>query len=168
MSFKSISLKRRFTGRLYGSKRASSGQSLVEFALVLPLFLIITVAGVDVANLISVTHRLSAATREGARLATETTDTAFATRTQNAAVSRTQRVMTDAGIPWWNANVTAAWTGRNINGVNYTFLRVSADYTPPLFFGRVMRTLGFQNLPLAVRSTSVGYAMDTSQFFAIA
>ncbi|MDP3920264.1 MAG: pilus assembly protein [Candidatus Omnitrophota bacterium] len=149
------------------SKQRSRGQSLVEFALVLPLFMLIAVAGIDVASLVSATHRLSAATREGARVATESTDAAFSTRTRDAAVTRTQRVLTDSGIPWWEADVNAEWNFEFIGGVRYDFLEVRAEFEPPFFFGQVLRFLGMDELPLAVRSQSVGYSTDSSQFFVL-
>ena len=154
-----------FTSLKRLSKQCSRGQSLAEFAMVLPIFMMIAVAGIDVASLISATHRLSAATREGARVATESTDFSFSVRTRNAAITRTQRVLTDSGIPWWDATVNARWNFEFIGGVRYDFLEVRVEYEPPFFFGRVLRVLGMDELPLSLRSQSVGYATDSSQFF---
>lgn len=148
-----------------GAFRSSKGQSAVEFALVIPLFMLIAVAGLDIATMISVTHRLAAATREGARLATESTDPPFSGQTQQAAIARTRRVMTDSGVPWWEANVSARWQAEFAGNVIYYFLEVRAETEPPFFFGRIMRTLGFEDLPTTVSASATGYAEDTSRFF---
>lgn len=52
-----------------GSDRASRGQSLVEFALVVPLFLLMLFGLVDMGRLVYANSTLSQAAREGARVA---------------------------------------------------------------------------------------------------
>jgi len=59
-----ISTSRRGKGR-----RANNGQSLVEFALVLPIFLLVLFGLIDAARLVYMNSVLSQAAREGARVA---------------------------------------------------------------------------------------------------
>lgn len=54
------------------SARAEGGQALVEFALTLPLVLLVTFFAVDVGRLIYTYSSISAAAREGARLVSTT------------------------------------------------------------------------------------------------
>jgi hypothetical protein len=49
------------------SRRARRGQSMVEFALVLPLLLLITAGILEVGNMLTLYNRVSLAAREGAR-----------------------------------------------------------------------------------------------------
>lgn len=56
-------------GRLPSSRRRSRGQSLVEFALVLPVALILLLAVFDIGRAVFLYNGLTNAAREGARLA---------------------------------------------------------------------------------------------------
>ena len=60
----------------HASGRASHGQSLVEFALVLPIFLLLFFAVVDLGSAIFTFNSLTNAAREGARLAIVNQDNA--------------------------------------------------------------------------------------------
>lgn len=65
----------RMRGRL-ASRRAGSGQSLAEFALVLPIFLLLFFAVVDLGSAVFTFNSLTNAAREGARLAIVNQDNA--------------------------------------------------------------------------------------------
>ena len=54
--------------------KSMRGQVLVEFALLIPVLALILAAGFDLTSLVGLQHRLTMATREGARLATENTN----------------------------------------------------------------------------------------------
>lgn len=58
---------------LFSSRKASAGQSLVEFALVLPLLLALALGVVDFARAILFSNMLVNMSREGANLAARTT-----------------------------------------------------------------------------------------------
>ena len=60
----------------HASGRASRGQSLAEFALVLPIFLVLFFAVVDLGSAIFTFNSLTNAAREGARLAIVNQDNA--------------------------------------------------------------------------------------------
>lgn len=53
--------------RMWGSRRARRGQSLVEFALTLPVLLTIVAGVVEVSNILLMYNRVQLAAREGAR-----------------------------------------------------------------------------------------------------
>jgi uncharacterized protein (UPF0333 family) len=75
-------------------RRRSRGQSLVEFALVLPLFLLLVMAIMDLGLAVFSYNSITNAAREGARLAIVNQDTAKITTraTQQSAVARTPTV----------------------------------------------------------------------------
>lgn len=56
----------RHTARLRG-RRQSAGQSLVEFALVIPIFLLLLFGLIDIGRLVYINNALAEAAREGAR-----------------------------------------------------------------------------------------------------
>jgi Flp pilus assembly protein TadG len=62
-------------GRRRAGRRRSPGQSLVEFALVIPLFLLLFMAIVDFGSAVFTYNSLTNAAREGARLAIVNQDT---------------------------------------------------------------------------------------------
>jgi len=77
---------RRFPAR---RARAHHGQSLVEFALLAPLLVLIMVATIDFSRLVYIYGAISWSAREGARLATlppqQTTDCAVLTKAESSA-----------------------------------------------------------------------------------
>ena len=77
-----------------GSERKTRGQGLVEFALVLPLFLVLIMAIVDLGSAVFAYNSITNAAREGARLAIVNQDaTKITTRaTSQSAVARTPTV----------------------------------------------------------------------------
>jgi Flp pilus assembly protein TadG len=91
-----------------GDRRRHRGQSLVEFALVLPLFLLILAAIVDFGMALSSTITLSNAAREGARLGTvnpspaavEARVRAVATTLDGTRLTVTSTCRTPSGSSW--------------------------------------------------------------------
>lgn len=75
-------------------RRRSAGQSLVEFALVLPLFLVLVMGIADLGLAVFAYNSITNAAREGARLAIVNQDkTTVATKaTQQSAIARTPTV----------------------------------------------------------------------------
>ena len=75
-------------------RRKSRGQSLVEFALVLPLFLLLVFGILDLGLAVFSYNSITNAAREGARLAIVNQDTAKVTTrsTSQAAIARTPTV----------------------------------------------------------------------------
>ncbi|MEJ2147793.1 MAG: pilus assembly protein, partial [Acidobacteriota bacterium] len=85
-------------GKRFPMKRdapRNRGQGLVEFALVLPLFLVLLFAMVEFGRAWMTKNILTGAAREAVRLAAEQTD--FATSQDNA-VTRATEVLNSAGI----------------------------------------------------------------------
>ena len=119
------------------------GQSLVEFAISMPILFLLLTAGFDMAMLLYSYNRMTGAVREAARLATESTvinclpnsnpcnDPAL----KDAMEDRAKIVLHHSGINWWDAQFqTTFLAAGNNNQFNYARLRIS--YQPPtLFFG---------------------------------
>lgn len=90
--------KRQFTGLI----RKTSGQSLVEFALLLPVFLMLVMGALDIARAYSVLQIVTNASREGARVGIlPTTDpNAVTTAVNNYLASGGQAGCNTAGANW--------------------------------------------------------------------
>ena len=146
------------------TKRPARGQGLTELAISLPLFFLLLTAGIDMSNIIYTYHRLAAATREGAKLVSQTGSAATSPALQQTAIDRTRLALTNSGIPWWDATVTAQVYNVDVtvplvlySQQSYQFLSIRAGYQPNLFFGRVLSAFGFQNIPfttLTAQSTA--------------
>ena len=78
----------------FAHRRRSAGQSLVEFALVVPLFLLLVMALMDLGLAVFSYNSITNAAREGARLAIVNQDTTKITTraTQQSAVARNPTV----------------------------------------------------------------------------
>ena len=94
------------------------GQSLVEFALLLPVFILILFGVMEFGRLWEMTNMLTSAAREGARVAAVTTPDI--TKTTNAA----QNILSAGNIQ--NATITVS--GPNLD--NEITVTVSIAYTP--------------------------------------
>lgn len=83
--------------RRFAARRRSRGQSLVEFALVLPLFLLLVMAIMDLGLAVFSYNSITNAAREGARLAIVNQDTTKITTriTQQSAIARSPTVTVD-------------------------------------------------------------------------
>jgi Flp pilus assembly protein TadG len=82
----------------------SRGQSLVEFALVLPLFLLLFFAIVDMGRAVFVYNSVTNAAREGARLAIVNQDTTSITNRAKQQVSIAETVNPSVTINFYVAN----------------------------------------------------------------
>ena len=80
--------------------RGSSGQSLAEFALAVPMLLLLVIGMVEFARGWMVKQVITNVAREGARLAV------LPTSTQAQVAARVDSLLTDAGINPSNASVT--------------------------------------------------------------
>jgi len=145
--------------------RGSRGQAIVEFALIIPVLLAIATLAIDMANMVFVAHRLSAATREGSRIATETSlptpenpspsDKCTLAQCVSSssicciAVNRTNLVLFNSGVT--NGTVTGEWVPVVEDDRRYVLLRVQASSVVNFFFG-----LGSQT----INSASVSYGDD--------
>lgn len=145
-------------------RKCQSGQSLVEFALVLPLLIFLFSALCDAGRLVVITHRFDAATREGAKLATETTTpvinptngnpiAANITQLENAAVARVRRILIDSGVPAYTSggellagDLQAQICTETKNGVRYWLMRVGGGWDVPTLFGLFGPTLRISSL----------------------
>ena len=85
-------------------RRGSDGQSLVEFALVLPLFLLLFFAIVDMGRAVFVYNSVTNAAREGARLAIVNQDTASITNRAKQQVSIAETVNPSVTVSFFVAN----------------------------------------------------------------
>lgn len=74
----SRSISRRRRGNPFGRHGDETGQSLVEFALVIPLFLVLVIGVIEFAFLLSANLSVSYATRDAALVAAEAGDTSGA------------------------------------------------------------------------------------------
>ncbi len=92
------------------SRRRSRGQGLVEFALVIPMFLLLLMALFDLGRAVFIYNSITNAAREGARLAIVNQDsTSITTRAVN------QSAMAETGAP----NVTVVFK-RTLPNADYT------------------------------------------------
>lgn len=151
-------------------RQKSTGQTLVEFALVLPIFFLLLAGIIDFANIIYYRNRIMTAGAEGAKVASQisasditwTTSTNWSQRCPGCtgttkygqvpiAKTRTQRILADSGIPWWTVNVTAtAVQIQNFNVMGVTMpdrsaIEINIAYSAnnySFFFIPVMNQLG--------------------------
>lgn len=151
----------------------SRGQVFVEFALVLPVLILIASLVIDLANMVFVFHRLSAATREAARVATETNLPVLSSEigptysesncpvggkphfVPCVAVARADRVLEDSGIPGSsdaNTTVAARYYQITSGGDTHTMLEVTVGRQVDYFF----KLAG-----LNIRATANAYAETT-------
>lgn len=101
--------------RLIKSQR---GQSLVEFALILPLFIVVLFGIMEFGRLWEMTNLITSASREGARVA------AISGTSQSQAINAAQNVLSAANID--NATITVSGP----NASNEVSVTVSIDYEP--------------------------------------
>ena len=132
------------------SKRSSRGQSLIEFALVMVLFFLpLTTLVLDGVRIFTTYNRLQEATREGAKVVTESqapipNPNALQPLPPNCeetcsddficciAVKRANAVLWHSGIK--DATVTGRWSSANKGDVTYVFLTIAANKTVRYFF----------------------------------
>lgn len=144
-------------------RKKTAGQAIIEFVIVLPILLLILASVSQLSLMILRWHQLLNATREGARIASETPlpldQAGNRALVANAALARTRVVLDNSGIDWWTVNVQTTWeTPQAANpgapvvtdpvtsvetqeGTQYTFLRVQAALDMPVMFGALLRPL---------------------------
>ncbi|NOZ71138.1 MAG: pilus assembly protein [Chloroflexi bacterium] len=114
--------------------RRQRGSSLIEFALILPVLLLLTLGVADMGRAYSAHLALMNGAREGARyLASHPYDT-------TGAIQRAQLEFVDKGIPADDVTITAT------PGDSGQIVSVSLHYEYPLLFG----FLPFSTIPLDI------------------
>ncbi len=118
------------------SRAGRRGAAAVEFALCLPV-LVLVVAGVaDLSALVSLLQLLSRAARDGARIGSTVIegDAATGDAIEAAAVEQAELLLSEAGRPCADGcAVTAEWV--DIDGVMYVRVRVDYPYAPLVGLG---------------------------------
>jgi Flp pilus assembly protein TadG len=146
------------------SLRGTRGFTIVEFALVLPLFLILLAAIIDFGILFFVQHTLQFATREGARLALvgrTVNDASGNPMSREASIVQTIKVNaaiavnpSQLQISFYPINADysdpAGWQGRQDAGAPGKYMRVKTRYDFPVplvstFVPQVQLTLTAQS-----------------------
>ena len=132
--------------------RHSRGQSLVEFALVIPLFLVMLFGIIDIGRVIWANDALSNAAREGARFASVTgsslitptsTKADIKTYTRNYAIAAgTNVTVTVCYSAVQNSSATAGCTGdvdqSNVSNDRGSLVTVRVTSTVPILTGTLL------------------------------
>ncbi len=128
-------------------RRGERGQSLVEFALIIPFFLIVVFAVADFGLGLRAWITVTDSAREGARLAAVTcaTDTASTSDVQTRAVDTSAGLLTSADVAV--TNCPGASTESVIVTVNYDY-----DMITPL--GGLMNFISGGTIPSTISMTS--------------
>lgn len=130
--------------------RAEPGQSVVEFALIVPLLAIIVLVSVEfgfmIANKVTLVHAAADGAREGARRDTPSNQTEA--QQQTLAYLNDLRHCT-------NATANATYTAVNLNGGNADLVTVSVScqYQPLTPVGSVTALIGGANPTLSATTT---------------
>lgn len=111
-------------------RRCESGQASVEFALVLPVLLLITVAACQVAMTLNCLLVVTAASREGARRGAETNDAGAARKAAEAAA---------AALPGDRPRIEIGFPEGRSRGAP---VRVTVTYRMPLLLPGLDRLIG--------------------------
>lgn len=130
------------------------GQSLVEFALILPLLLLLTLGIVDTARLFTATVALSNGVREAALYASEPPNFSDTTMIRS-------RLLETADVlePGRTAVAAPACNNGTCDDTSET-VQISASYDMDLFFPFVQDILG---RPVTLRSTATAPIIDHSE-----
>jgi Flp pilus assembly protein TadG len=122
------------------TRRRSRGQSIVEFALVAPLFLIMLFGVIEIGRLVWTHHELTNGTREGARLAMVRGSESSAPLTSTTPI-RDRILETTVGLSSGSLNVSATGLG----GEPGTTVTVTTTYSYEVLVG-IIPGLGDINL----------------------
>ncbi|MBI3317290.1 MAG: pilus assembly protein [Candidatus Omnitrophica bacterium] len=137
---------------------SQKGQSLTEFAMSLPLLLLLFLASSDIANIIHIYNRMVDCTWEGARLASEVSQSYGSNNLKKVAVARTQSALTNSGIPWWEIKTTAEVKKVQDGDKSYDLLELASSYQPSGFLSNILNKIGFNfSFPLTLNAKAVGY-----------
>jgi Flp pilus assembly protein TadG len=112
--------------------RSGRGQALVEFALVLPLLLLLSIALTDLARAVWQFNELALAAREGSRFAIVHGGGSLAPAgpAANDAAVRAQVLRYTVGVP--NVAVASTWPNGTNNRGDSVQVDVTAPFTPVL------------------------------------
>jgi Flp pilus assembly protein TadG len=105
--------------------RTRRGQALVEFALILPILMILLMGIIEFGRAWNVKQVLTDASREGARLAVVAGDAA--TRTQTQVETRIRTVLAHAGVD--STAVAITWTNFEAEPGEITTVELSMPYS---------------------------------------
>jgi Flp pilus assembly protein TadG len=105
----------------YGKRKRTRGQTLVEFALLLPVMVLILALAADFGRAFTAYIAISGAAREGAAYGMQSTTAAADSAGMTAAA------LADAPTIWGKAPVVTAKTGAN-DGMGYPYAEVTVDY----------------------------------------
>jgi len=119
--------------------RSSRGQSLVEFTLVIPIFLLLLVGVAEFGRAWMTRNILTGASREAVRVAAVQGNAA-------SALSRANNILTSAGISGASVNVLD-------DGTAYGTCRVTVTYSFPVTIAGFLPGLGGTNIPLSATTT---------------
>ena len=100
------------------SNKSERGQSLVEFAMILPLFIIVLFGIMEFGRLWEISNLITSASREGARVA------AISGSSQSQAINAAQHVLSAANIE----DATVSVSGPN--SASEVSVTVTLHYTP--------------------------------------
>ena len=147
---------RRFPAR---HARAHHGQSLVEFALLAPLLVLIMVATIDFSRLVYIYGAISWSAREGARLATlppqQTTDCAVLTKAESTAQGFT--ITADPTSIVGNQDPNLSTTTTPPNGQAYVYVYPAVATATPVDANCSGTNRGFPNASVHDVAVQVEY-----------
>jgi Flp pilus assembly protein TadG len=104
--------------QMFRFMKSERGQSLVEFALILPIFIVVLFGIMEFGRLWEITNLITSASREGARVA------AISGTSQSQAINAAQNVLSAANIDDAVVSVSGP------NAASEVTVTVSLDYTP--------------------------------------
>jgi Flp pilus assembly protein TadG len=104
--------------------RGTRGQSLVEFALILPMMLVVMFMITEFGRALFQYNVLTTATREGVRMASVSSSSSYS----DVATAAADSILTAGHIPLNSVNLTVS-LDNNFNGTGTHVLKVSADKT---------------------------------------
>jgi Flp pilus assembly protein TadG len=110
---------------------ARRGSATIEFALCLPVLLVVIAGIVDISNFVALTQLTSRAVRDGARIGSTVIegDAPTGALIEQAALDQVDLLLEEAGYPCGaGCDVTAEW--RAIDDVMYVQVRVTYPYEP--------------------------------------
>jgi Flp pilus assembly protein TadG len=135
--------------KLSGLRRSERGAALVEFAIVLPVLLLLVFGIIDLGRLLYTYNNLTSAVREGARLAAVQSNPTTA-----AAVSAVQaRVQQYAVAFGGNAGAPTVTVTPDVAFPNTQFVTVAIVSYPFTFITPLPTLAGLTNVPISPSAT---------------
>jgi Flp pilus assembly protein TadG len=131
-----------------GAARDSRGQSLVEFAIVFPILMLILGGIIQFGLIFWGQNTLTQVVRETGRWASTQQDCADTSANKQLVVDRANVLAAsssligyDSGTPWTLANVTVSWNGTPCPPVDNTtaaFVVIEVRHSVPVFFPLIL------------------------------